>query len=47
MHFARYASLLAGRGHGVTLLAQPVLAPLMRTLPGVERVVSSEEELAR
>ena len=46
VQFGRYAALLAGRGHAVTLLTQPVLAPLMRTLPGVERVVTSDEELA-
>ena len=46
VQFSRYASLLAGRGHDVTLLAPPVLAPLLRSLPGVERVASSEEELA-
>jgi len=46
VHFSRYASLLAARRHDVTLLAPPVLAPLLRTLPGVERVASSAEELA-
>jgi tetratricopeptide (TPR) repeat protein len=45
VQFARYAALLAGRGHPVTLLTQPVLAPLMRTLPGVERVVTADDEL--
>jgi tetratricopeptide (TPR) repeat protein len=46
VHFGRYASLLAGRGHSVTLLTQPVLAPLMRTLPGIEKVVTADEELS-
>jgi hypothetical protein len=46
VHFARYASLLAGRGHAVTLMTRPVLAPLMRTLPGVEKIVTADEELA-
>ncbi len=45
VQFGRYAALLAGRGHAVTLLTPPVLAPLMRTLPGIERVVTSEDEL--
>lgn len=43
--FGRYASLLAGRGHAVTLLAPPVLAPLLRSLPGIEGVVTDAEEL--
>jgi tetratricopeptide (TPR) repeat protein len=45
VHFSRYASLLAGRRHAVTLLTRPELAPLMRTLPGIERVATSVEEL--
>lgn len=43
--FARYASLLAGRGHAVTVLAPPLLAPLLRTLPGIERVISDPAAL--
>lgn len=46
VQFARYASLLGGRGHAVTVLAPPVLLPVLRTLPGVERVASTEAELA-
>ena len=46
VQFSRYASLLAARGYGVTLLAPPALAPLMRSLPGIEKVATSEEELA-
>jgi len=46
VQFARYASLLAGRRHDVTLLVPEGLAPLMRTLPGIERVAISSEELA-
>jgi tetratricopeptide (TPR) repeat protein len=46
-HFGRYAALLAGRGHAVTVLTRPVLKPLLSTLPGVERVVTSADELAR
>lgn len=45
VQMARYASLLAGRGYPVTLLTREVLAPLMRTLPGVERVITSADEL--
>jgi tetratricopeptide (TPR) repeat protein len=45
VHMARYASLLAGRGYPVWLVAREPLAPLMRTLPGVERVVTSADEL--
>jgi ADP-heptose:LPS heptosyltransferase len=47
IQFGRYASLLAGRGHAVTVLTRPVLQPLLSTLPGVERVVTSTDELAR
>ncbi|HUH83326.1 MAG TPA: tetratricopeptide repeat protein [Stellaceae bacterium] len=45
IQFSRYASLLAGRGHAVWVVAPPVLAPLLRTLTGIERVISTEEEL--
>ena len=45
IQFARYAALLAGRGYPVTLLTPPELAPLLRTLPGVERVITSADEL--
>ncbi len=45
VQFSRYASLLAGRRHDVTLLAPPVLAPLLRSLPGIERVATDAEEL--
>jgi hypothetical protein len=44
--FARYASVLAGRGHAVTLLVPPVLVPLMGTLRGIEKVASAEDDLA-
>jgi len=47
IQFGRYASLLAARGHAVTVLTRPVLAPLLSSLAGVERVVTSTEELAR
>jgi tetratricopeptide (TPR) repeat protein len=45
LHMARYASLLAGRGYPVWLLAPETLAPLLRTLPGVERVVTTAGDL--
>jgi len=45
VQFARYAALLAGRGHDVTLLAAEPLVPLMRTLPGVERVAVNVADL--
>jgi tetratricopeptide (TPR) repeat protein len=46
IQFGRYAALLAGRGHAVTVLTQPILVPLLSTLPGVERVVTSTGELS-
>jgi hypothetical protein len=47
IQFGRYASLLAARGHAVTVLTQPVLAPLLSSLAGVERVITSVDELAQ
>ncbi|MBO0759625.1 MAG: glycosyltransferase family protein, partial [Bradyrhizobiaceae bacterium] len=47
IQFGRYAALLAGRGHAVTVLTRPVLQPLLSSLPAVERVVTSTDELAR
>jgi tetratricopeptide (TPR) repeat protein len=47
IQFGRYASLMAGRGHDVSILTRPVLQPLLSTLPGVERVVTSSAELTR
>ncbi len=46
IQFGRYASLLASRGYPVTLLTGDVLAPLMRSLPGIEKVITSADELA-
>lgn len=43
--FGRYAALLAGRGYDVTLLTPPALAPLMRSLPNVEKVVDDPAAL--
>ncbi|HEX3696700.1 MAG TPA: tetratricopeptide repeat protein [Polyangia bacterium] len=45
VQMARYASLMAGRGYPVWLLAHETLAPLLHTLPGVERVVTSAAAL--
>lgn len=45
VQMARYAALLAGRGYPVWLLTREVLAPLLRTLPGVERVITSADAL--
>ena len=47
IQFGRYAALLAARGHAVTVLTRPVLQPLLSSLPSVERVVTSTDELAR
>jgi tetratricopeptide (TPR) repeat protein len=46
IQFSRYAALLARRGHDVTLLTPPVLAPLMRTLPDIEMAVSDDAEFS-
>jgi tetratricopeptide (TPR) repeat protein len=45
IQFGRYASLLAGRGYPVTVLTRDVLAPLLRSLPGIETVITAEEQL--
>jgi tetratricopeptide (TPR) repeat protein len=47
IQFGRYASLLAARGQAVTVLTRELLQPLLASLPGVERVVTSVDELAR
>ncbi len=46
IQFSRYAALLAKRGYPVTLLTRDVLAPLMRSLPAIEKVATSADELA-
>lgn len=45
VQMARFAALLAGRGYPVWLMTHDALAPLMRTLPGVERVITSADDL--
>ena len=44
--FSRYAALLAGRGYDVTLLTRSELAPLLSSLPKVERVADDAAVLA-
>jgi tetratricopeptide (TPR) repeat protein len=46
VQFCRYAALLGGRGYPVTLVAREALAPLLRSLPGIEKIVISAAELA-
>lgn len=43
IQFCRYAPLAAMRGLRVVLMVQPVLVGLLRSLPGVERVISQSE----
>lgn len=43
--FARFARLLVQQGYRVTILAHPVLAPVLAGLPGLQQVVSSESEM--
>jgi Flp pilus assembly protein TadD len=45
LQFCRYAAVAAAVGGKVTLLVQPALARLMRTVPGVTDVVDSPESL--
>jgi tetratricopeptide (TPR) repeat protein len=47
IQFGRYASLLAARGQAVTVLTRELLRPLLASLPAVESVVTSADELAR
>ncbi len=43
IQYARYATLVAERGGRVTLEVQPALRELMKTLPGVDRVIARSE----
>jgi tetratricopeptide (TPR) repeat protein len=45
IQFSRYAPLVAGRGGRATLLCQPPLARLMRSLKDVERVVTPSDAI--
>ena len=45
LQFARFAPLLASRGASVLLAVQPPLRALLRSLPGVTRVLSDGDEL--
>jgi tetratricopeptide (TPR) repeat protein len=47
VQFGRYAALLAARGQAVTVLTHPTLQPLLSSLPGIERVVTTAAELAK
>ncbi len=40
IQFARFATHLARQGYRVQVLTLPILAPLLRTLPGIETVVA-------
>ena len=44
--FGRFARLLAQQGYHVTILTHPTLAPVLAGLPGIEQVVTSEDEMA-
>jgi tetratricopeptide (TPR) repeat protein len=46
IQFARFATALVDRGHRVAILTAPVLAPLLASLAGVERVLTNAEMLA-
>jgi tetratricopeptide (TPR) repeat protein len=46
IEFARFATELANRGHRVIVMTAPVIAPLLATVAGVERVLTSPEQLS-
>jgi tetratricopeptide (TPR) repeat protein len=46
IEFARLATELAARGHRVIVIAAPVLAPLLSTVAGVERVLTRPDQLS-
>jgi tetratricopeptide (TPR) repeat protein len=46
IQFARLATELASRGHRVMVMTAPVLAPLLATVAGVERVLTSPHQIA-
>ncbi len=47
LQFIRYAPLLAGKGARVVVECQPELVTLLRTVPGIDRVVARGETLPR
>lgn len=47
IQFARYIPLVAQRGGKISLRCKPELAPVLKNIPGVERVVLSGQELPR
>src|SRR5205085_841694 len=46
IQFARFATTLADQGHRVIVMTAPVLAPLLATVAGVDRVLTSADQLA-
>jgi tetratricopeptide (TPR) repeat protein len=45
IHYVRYAALVAGRGGRVVLECPPRLCELLRSAPGVDRVISCQDPL--
>jgi tetratricopeptide (TPR) repeat protein len=45
IQFARFATELADRGHRVTVMTAPALAPLLATVPGVDRVCTRSDQI--
>src|SRR5262249_3010995 len=45
IQFVRYASLVKRRGGTVVVECQPALVPMLRSCPGIDRVVAQEEPL--
>lgn len=47
IQFARFASVLAERGHHVVVMTAPVLAPLLASVPGVAGVATDMDQVAK
>jgi tetratricopeptide (TPR) repeat protein len=47
INYCCYLPILAARGYRVAVWPTPQLVPLLRSVPGIERVVGSEEEVSR
>jgi tetratricopeptide (TPR) repeat protein len=45
IQFAGFAAHLARLGHRIQILTLPVLAPLLRTVPGIDAVISDQQAL--